>query len=95
MSTVTLELPEETRRRLEDKAARRGQSLESYLTLVLEAVAAPANLPPPIPGPLPPVRRMSVEEFNRRLDEMQMRPLPAFPPLPEDFSRADLYDDHD
>ncbi len=95
MATLTLDLPEENRRRLEAKAARRGQSLESYLTLVLEADAAPANLLPPTPEPPPPVRRMSVEEFNRRLDEMQKRPLPAFPPMPEDFSRADLYDDHD
>ena len=39
MATLTLELPEETRRRLEDKAAQKGQPLETYLRGVLEAEA--------------------------------------------------------
>jgi hypothetical protein len=95
MASVTLELPEETRRRLEDKAAQKGQPLEIYIRDVLEAEADTANGVPRLMEPPPQVRRMSVEEFNRRLDEMQRFPLPSFPPLPDDFSRADLYDDHD
>jgi hypothetical protein len=45
--TVTLTLPPETERRLREKAARNGQTLEGYLeALVREAAgAAPAALP--------------------------------------------------
>jgi hypothetical protein len=92
MASITLELPEEIRRRLEDKAAQNGQPLEAFIRGVLEAEASAV---PVLREPPPLVRRMSVEEFNRRLDEMQKFPLPSFPPLPGDFSRADLYDDHD
>jgi hypothetical protein len=35
-----------------------------------------------------------VAEFERWLDAMSAG-LPELPPLPGDFSRADLYDDHD
>ena len=35
--------------------------------------------------------RRSVEEFDRELDELSL----DVPPLPADFSRADMYQDHD
>jgi plasmid stability protein len=53
MATLTLELPEETRRRLEAKAARSGQPLEAYLRGVLEADAGLANGVPAGPRPAP------------------------------------------
>jgi hypothetical protein len=37
---------------------------------------------------------MSIEEFDALLDEIT-EGLPSLPPLPPDFSRADIYDDHD
>jgi plasmid stability protein len=118
MASVTLELPEETRRRLEDKAARNGQPLETFIRGVLEAEAGAANgvpLPdenppnarsaeefdrrlaelkalPPLP---PPARRLSDEEFERWRAELKDRKLPPLPPLPDDFSREDIYSDHD
>lgn len=36
---------------------------------------------------------LSVEEFEKLLDAMAARP--GGKPLPPDFSRADIYDDHD
>ncbi len=37
---------------------------------------------------------LSLEEFDRLLDELS-EGLPPLPPLPADFSRADIYEDHD
>lgn len=91
MSTVTLELPDETRRRLEDKAARSGQPLEAYLRVVLEAAAGRVPTPA-VETDETPVGEISVEEFERRLDALTDG-LPPIPPLPDDFSRADIYDD--
>jgi plasmid stability protein len=95
MASVTLELPDETRRRLEAKAARNGQPLEAYIREVLEAEAAPPGAGPRMTEAPPPISRLSLEEFDRRLDALKERKLPVFPPLPADFSRADIYDDHD
>ena len=36
----------------------------------------------------------SLEEFDRLIDDLTSG-LDNLPPLPADFSRADLYDDHD
>jgi len=43
---------------------------------------------------LKPVRRLSTAELDRLLDKLSDG-LDGLPPLPADFSRADLYDDHD
>jgi len=40
------------------------------------------------------VARSSAESFDRWLDDLTAG-LPQLPPLPANFSRADLYDDHD
>lgn len=119
MASITLDLPEETWRRLEEKAARTGNSLESYLKRVIEADAGPANVTPmgtqPAQFPsetvaafdrwlaelrsLPPIpypaRRLSDAEFARWRAELKDRQLPPLPPLPGDFSREDIYFDHD
>jgi plasmid stability protein len=47
---------------------------------------------PPIPFP---PRRLSDEEFERWRAELKDRKLPPLPPLPDDFSREDIYSDHD
>jgi plasmid stability protein len=119
MSTVTFELPDEIRRRLEARAARSGQPLETYVRGILEADAIQANgvpatqeAPPTAnqsveefdrwlaeleklpPIPYPP-RRQSDEEFERWREELRGRQLPPLPPLPDDFSREDIYSDHD
>ena len=45
------------------------------------------------PAAIPPAAQdsMSLEEFERQLDELAL----DVPPLPPDFSRADIYLDHD
>lgn len=91
MASVTLELPEETRRRLEEKAARKGQPLERFIRGVLEAEADRSGAPA---ADATPVSEIPFEEFERRLDALT-EGMPAMPPLPNDFSRADIYDDHD
>jgi hypothetical protein len=50
--------------------------------------------PPEIHGDnVPPLRHLSDEEFEFLLDELAKGPKAS--PLPADFSRADIYTDHD
>ncbi len=89
--TVTLNLAPETERRLRERAAERGQPLEGYLQGLIEREVgerADAAIPPDTAPPL------SLEEFDRILDELA-EGMPDVPPLPADFSRADIYADHD
>lgn len=39
--------------------------------------------------------RLTNEEFGKLLDEMPAMGMGDAPPLPADWSRADIYDDHD
>jgi len=93
MATVTLELPEETRQRLENKAAQRGQPLEAYIRGVLEADADRPGTPAGTADEAPP-GEISVEEFERRLDELN-EGLPPLQDLPVNYDREDIYFDHD
>jgi hypothetical protein len=93
MSSVTLELPDETRRRLEEKAARQGQPLEAYIRGVLDAQAGSANGAPPT-GPAGPDQK-AVEEFDRWLAELEALPPVPLPPGVLNWSREDIYFDHD
>jgi hypothetical protein len=85
--TVTLNLSPEIARRLQDKAAQSGQTLQAYLERLAEHDAGgskgPAALPPDLAD----------EEWDRLLDELAAGP--TLPHLPPDFSRADVYADHD
>jgi hypothetical protein len=107
MSTVTLQIPPDTERKLRDRAEQLGQTLEDYLQHLLEqsvgngALANPAQREgtTPVPGEshnfLPFIARpmLTADEVEHLLDELS-----AGPPgkvLPSDFSRADIYDDHD
>lgn len=44
--------------------------------------------------PMKHAREMSIEEFDKLLDEA-LDGLPELPSLPPDFSRADIYAEHD
>jgi hypothetical protein len=85
--TVTVTLSADVARLVEEKAARSGRTLADYLVLLAEREAHGANGIPTLPPPL------SAEEFDRLLDELATgAPLPQ---LRADFSRADIYADHD
>jgi hypothetical protein len=109
MSTVTLLLSPDTERKLRDFAGQRGQTFEAYLQLLIEkaaengtpSVATPgegAHTTPAsdeledFPGYVS-QPTLTLDELDNLLDELS-----AGPPgkvLPPDFSRADIYDDHD
>ena len=87
--SITLNLPPETEQRLREKAAKHGQTVEAYLEgLAREETRSRNGTNLPSTPPLDPA------EFDRQLDELS-RGLPPLPPLPADFSRADLYADHE
>ena len=86
--TVTLNLSAEAERHLREKAARHGQSLESYLEQLVETDAG-VRAAPTAQGP-----GLSPAEFDQLLQDLA-EGLPGLPTLPADFARADLYADHD
>jgi plasmid stability protein len=84
-------LPEETRRRLEENAAREGQPLEAYIRGVLDAQA---RTEAPSQANSIPAAELSVEEFERELDHLN----DGLPPLLDRgfaYDREDIYFDHD
>jgi hypothetical protein len=86
--TVTISLPAVTEELLRSRAATSGKDVS---TLILEAVEekfAPSN------GAAL-VQSQSPEEFDRLLDEFFEANPETLPGLPVDFSRADIYVDHD
>jgi hypothetical protein len=87
MTNVTLHVRLETEQRLREKASRRGQTLEAYLEQLAEREAE-AGAPPAEYG-----GQLTDSEFDRLLDELSGGP--RLPHLPADFSRADIYSDHD
>ncbi|HJZ59054.1 MAG TPA: hypothetical protein VKE74_29185 [Gemmataceae bacterium] len=110
MPSITLQLPPDIERKLRDQAGQLGQTLEAYLQQLAEKAAGNGTLPAAAPqdgdvhGPPAPddaadfpkyISRphLTDAEFERNLKELAAGgPLPR---LPADFSRADLYDDHD
>jgi hypothetical protein len=87
MPGVTLHLRPELERLLREKASRRELTLESYLEQLAEREAE-ADTPPTDQQ-----RPLTDAEFDRLLDELSAGP--RQPHLPADFSRADIYFDHD
>lgn len=85
--TVTLTLPPDVARLLEEKATRNGKTLEDYLAALAEQDAQSSRPLMPMPTDI------SLDEFDRLLDELSDGP--PLPRLPDDFSRADIYADHD
>jgi hypothetical protein len=90
MSRVTIELPTGTEQKLREKASLHGKSLEFYLQELLQRDALGAN------GAALPLAQgeLSLEELDRLLDELSQTPA-VLPSLPADFSRKDIYAEHD
>jgi hypothetical protein len=87
MTAVTLHFRPETERKLREKAGCRELTLERYLEHLAERDAEAQALP------TEQERQVSDSEFDRLLDELSSGP--RLPHLPVDFSRADIYSDHD
>jgi hypothetical protein len=87
MTSVTLHFRAETEQALREKASRRGQTLEAYLEQLAEREVG-ADAVATDPG-----GELTDPEFDRLLDELSDGP--RLPHLPMDFSRADIYADHD
>jgi non-ribosomal peptide synthetase component E (peptide arylation enzyme) len=86
MTTVSIRLPQVTAEKLRERASRLGKSLETYLQdLAQENAAVPAVNVDGAP---------SLAELDRVLDELAAD-LPTLPRLPDGFSRADIYAEHD
>jgi hypothetical protein len=85
MNSVTVRLDPELERKLREKAAHSGQTLELYLER-LAALDA-------YDGPRATDVDLSEEEFERLLDALSVAT--SVPHLPGDFCRTDVYQDHD
>lgn len=77
-----IEIEQDTAERLAEKAKSTGISVDSLLNNLLDT------------SDLTPRDAVTFEEFDRILDELAADP-EDIPPLPTDFSRADIYLDHD
>jgi hypothetical protein len=84
--TVTLTLTADVARLLEEKARSSGRSLEDYLAQLAENDAQ-------LGWGTAPHLQPSFQEYDNLLDELATGP--PLPRLPLDFSRADIYADHD
>ena len=85
--TVTLTLSADVARLLQAKATRSGKTLEAYLAALAEQDAQSSSPLMAMPTEMP------LDEFERLMDELSDGP--PLPRLPDDFSRADIYADHD
>jgi hypothetical protein len=91
MTRVTLQIRSGIEERLREKARRRGQTLEAYLEQLAEREAeTEADVDTSLADE---GRPLSDAVFDQLLDELSTGPRPAN--LPDDFSRADIYADHD
>lgn len=96
MSAITIHLSPDTERKLRDRAARAGTTVEGYVQHLAERAAGggsgqeylPSGEPKYITRP-----RLPVEQVMANLDELASGPVGKS--LPPDFSRDDIYDDHD
>jgi hypothetical protein len=109
MNTVTLQLSADTEQKLRDKARKLGQTLEIYLQQLAEnavqngTIAGTAHRDANASGPVANEAKdfpnfisrpkLTVDELENLLD--QFSDGPSGKVLPPDFSRADIYDDHD
>jgi len=76
---VNVQLHESVAAALSAQAKLQGLSLEEYLSQLANGGVKSASSP------------LSAEEIDRQFDELSL----DVPPLPADFSRADIYLDHD
>ena len=90
--TLTVHLPNDLERRLRERAVRDVRSIEDYVLELIERDAAGLGIEASglYTGQAP---ALSDAEFEHLLDELESGP--GLPHLPADFSRADIYADHD
>ena len=90
MSRVTIELPSSTEQKLREKASMNGESLEFYLQKLAKKDAFEAN------GTATPAEEeeLSLDELDTLLDELA-KGTPPLVSLSADFSRKDIYAEHD
>ena len=109
MNTVTVQLSADAEHKLRDKARKLGQTLEIYLQQLAETAAENGNISSPVNrhanGSAPVANqseelpkfisrpKISPDELENLLDQFSAGPSGKV--LPPDFSRADIYDDHD
>jgi plasmid stability protein len=94
--TLTVHLPNDLERRLRERASRDGRSVEDYVLELIErdAVGPATGRVVDASGVQPGQdATLSDEEFELLLDGLASGP--GLPRLPADFSRADIYADHD
>lgn len=77
-----IEVEQETADRLAEKAESKGMSVDSLLRGLLDKMDSA------------PLTELTLEEFDGILDELAAGS-ESLPALPTDFSRADIYMDHD
>ena len=93
---LTVHLPNDLDRRLRELASRGGRSVEEYVLELIERDAVRPGRSPALDAPIVEPDReqtLSDEEFELLLDGLASGP--ERPHLPADFSRADIYADHD
>ena len=83
LQTATIEVTKETAEMLRAKATAHRLSLDAYLRTLVEKDEGPEPAP-----------QLSIEEFDRDMDALAAG-CDGLPVLPRDFSRADIYADHD
>jgi hypothetical protein len=106
VASITLQLHPDTEQKLRQQASRAGLTLEGYLQRLAERAVANGTTPTPTgeegtaPGGESDQQpryisdpRPTRAEFERLLGDLAAGP--PLPVLPADFSRADIYDDHD
>lgn len=109
MNTVTFQLSADTEQKLRDKARILGQTLEFFLQQLAETAVqnGPISSPthPDVNGGTPVAKqseelpkfisrpKITADELENLLDEFSAGQSGKV--LPPDFSRADIYDDHD
>ncbi len=98
MSAITVQLAPDTEAKLRQQAEQAGQTLEVYLQQLAER--AVGNGMPAVTGAESKQEPRYTSDPNPTASEVErlLRELAAgspLPVLPADFSRADIYDDHD
>ncbi len=81
--TIQIEVTSDTAQMLRANAAALKISLDDYLRRLAETDSLTTLASAP-----------SLEEFDRDMDDLAARP-EGLPVLPQNFSRADIYTDHD
>lgn len=96
--TLNLDFPPEVEARLQEVAARHGQdAAEFVVTTVTNSLVGNSESAPVTPlATVPHLPELSDEEFEDLLDELAGLGAPiAAPSEPIDYSREDIYFDHD